>query len=191
MNDEQVLIRKAMSGNQNAFATLYKTHYPQIYAIIARRTNDRDIVDDLVQTTFMRAFSALARFRGDSSFATWLTQIALNVHKSHLRAQSVRRKWVQEVEDPEVLVANHREPRDFENPEKMVTQKQHQELVRKSIRALPSRYRQAVWLRYVMDWSYEEITQTLQVPMGTVKTWLNRARHQLRGEFRKLGLQTV
>ena len=148
-------------------------------------------MDDLVQTTFMRAFSALARFRGDSSFDTWLTQIALNVHKSHLRAQSVRRKWVQEVEDPEVLVANHREPRAFENPEKMVTQKQHQELVRKSIRALPSRYRQAVWLRYVMDWSYEEITQTLQVPMGTVKTWLNRARHQLRGEFRKLGLQTV
>jgi RNA polymerase sigma-70 factor (ECF subfamily) len=90
-----------------------------------------------------------------------------------------------------VLVANHREPRTFENPEKTVTQKQHQELVRKSIRALPSRYRQAVWLRYVMDWSYEEITQTLQVPMGTVKTWLNRARHQLRGEFRKLGLQTV
>ncbi len=191
MNDELVLIRKAMSGNQNAFTTLYKTHYPQIYAIIAHRTNDRDIVDDLVQTTFLRAFSALARFRGDSSFATWLTQIALNVHKSHLRTQSVRRKWVQEVEDPEVLVANHREPRAFENPEKTVIQKQHQELVRKSIRALPSRYRQAVWLRYVMDWSYEEITQTLQVPMGTVKTWLNRARHQLRGEFRKLGLQTV
>ena len=74
MNDEPVLIRKAMSGNQNAFATLYKTHYPQIYAIIARRTNDIDIVDDLVPTTFMRAFSALASFRGASSFATWLTQ---------------------------------------------------------------------------------------------------------------------
>jgi RNA polymerase sigma-70 factor (ECF subfamily) len=191
MNEERILIRKAMSGDEKAFASLYKTHYPQIFAMIARRTSDRDMVDDLVQTTFMRAFSALARFRGDSSFATWLTQIALNVHKSHLRAQSVRRKWVQEVEDPELLVANNREPRTYENPEKTVTQKQHQELVRKSIRALPARYRQAVWLRYVMDWSYEEITQTLQVPMGTVKTWLNRARHQLRGEFRKLGLQAV
>ena len=86
---------------------------------------------------------------------------------------------------------SNREPGAFENPERTVVRKQERELVRKTIRSLPDRYRQAVWLRYVMDWSYEEITQTLQVPMGTVKTWLNRARHQLRGEFRKLGLQTV
>lgn len=191
MDEERTLIRKAKSGDQDAFAALYRKHYPQVYAMIARRTSDRDTVDDLVQTTFMRAYSAMARFRGDASFATWLTQIALNVHKSHLRSQGVRRRWVQEVEDPELLVMSNREPGAFENPERTVVRKQERELVRKTIRSLPDRYRQAVWLRYVMDWSYEEITQTLQVPMGTVKTWLNRARHQLRGEFRKLGLQTV
>ena len=65
------------------------------------------------------------------------------------------------------------------------------ELVLEGIKRLPERYRKAVWLRYVKDLSYEEIMHALQVPMGTVKTWLNRARAQLAKEFRRLGLQPV
>ena len=91
-------------------------------------------------------------------------------------------------DDPAALADAMRVPVAGENPEVSVERIQQRELVRKSIRALPARYREVVWMRYVRDWSYEEITGALQIPMGTVKTWLNRGRYQLKGEFRRRGL---
>ena len=81
-----------------------------------------------------------------------------------------------------------RSPGNQEAPDHVVVRKQQRELVRKGIEALPTRYRKVVWLRYVKDSSYEEIMQSVQVPMGTVKTWLSRGRHQLKGELRRMGL---
>lgn len=186
----RVLIRRALAGEQDAFEALYRAYYPQIYGTVARRV-DRESIEDLVQTTFMRAFRALRSFRGDAAFSTWLTQIALNACRSHIRARQVRQNWLQGVEDLEAVPTIEREVPHSEDPERAMHQKQRKELVRKSIQALPPRYRKAMWLHYVMDWSYEEITHALQVPIGTVKTWLCRARRQLAGEFRRLGLQPL
>ncbi len=189
--EDRALIRRTLDGDPTAFETLYRAHHPQVYAMIARRVTDRDLLEDLIQTTFLRAYRSLKTYRGDAAFSTWLTQIALNVYKSHLRAQRVRQTWIYETEDPELAAGIDREPAPYENPEHVMQQKERRKLVIKGIRSLPSRYRKAIWLRYVRDWSYEEIMQALQVPMGTVKTWLCRGRRQLKGEFRKLGLQMV
>lgn len=189
--EDRVLIRRVLGGDPSAFDTLYKTHHPRVYATIARRVSDRDLIEDLVQTTFLRAFCSLKTYRGDAAFSTWLTQIALNAFKSHLRAQRVRQTWVHQTEDPELATGIDREPAPCENPEQAMQQKERRKLVIQGIRCLPARYRKAVWLRYIRDRSYEEITQVLQVPTGTVKTWLCRGRRQLKGEFRKLGLQAV
>ena len=189
--EDRALVRRTLAGDQTAFEVLYRDHYPQVYAMIARRVADRDLIEDLVQTAFMRAFRSLKTYRGDAAFSTWLTQIALNVYRSHLRAQRVRQNWVRQTDDPEGVAGIDREPALYENPENVMQRKERRKLVMQVIRSLPVRYRKAVWLRYVKDRSYEEITQALQVPMGTVKTWLCRARRQLKGEFRKLGLQTV
>ena len=188
-HSDSLLIRRALAGNQKAFQTLYEAHRPQIYGILAQRTADRDTVEDLVQATFIRAFGALHTFRGRAAFSTWLTRIALNVYRSHLRVQKTRQSWILETEDPESAARILREPASCGDPDWAMQQKERRELVRRGIQSLPSRYRQAMWLRYVKDWSYEEITHALQVPIGTVKTWLCRARRQLKGEFRKLGLQ--
>ena len=191
-SNDQALIRKALKGDHQAFETLYKTHYPQIYGVIAQRANnDRDLMDDLVQNTFMRAFRSLHTFKGNAAFSTWLTQIALNVYRSHLRSKQVRQNWLIETEDPELVPGIVRHVSAFDDPEQFLQNKERTALIRTSIQSLPERYRKAMWLRYVKDWSYEEITQTLQVPIGTVKTWLCRARRQLAGEFRKMGLQPV
>ena len=142
-----------------------------------------------MQDTFFRAYRSLHTFKGQAAFSTWLTQIALNVYRSHLRSQQVRQNWVYQTEDPEVV---HNVIRDLipgALPDQIVEKRERIQLVHKSIQNLPERYRKAMWLRYVMDWSYEEITQALRVPLGTVKTWLCRARRQLKSEFRKLGLQ--
>ena len=188
MENEQYLVRRAIDGDAAAFGVLYRACHEQIYATMVRRTSDPETAHDLVQTAFLKAYGALGSYRGEAAFATWLTQIALNVHKSHFRKQQVRRRWIKVTDDPAALADATRMPVAGENPEISVERSQRRELVRKSIRALPARYRKVVWMRYVRDWSYEEITLALQIPMGTVKTWLNRGRYQLKGEFKKRGL---
>lgn len=186
---DQTLIRASLSGDCRAFETLYHKYQSQIYGTLAQRISDRDTIDDLMQDTFFRAYRSLHTFKGQAAFSTWLTQIALNVYRSHLRSQQVRQNWVYQTEDPEVV---HNVLRDLipgALPDQIVEKRERIQLVHKSIQNLPERYRKAMWLRYVMDWSYEEITQALRVPLGTVKTWLCRARRQLKSEFRKLGLQ--
>lgn len=186
---DQNLIRASLSGDRRAFETLYHKYQSQIYGTLAQRLSDRDTIDDLMQDTFFRAYRSLHTFKGQAAFSTWLTQIALNVYRSHLRSQQVRQNWVHQTEDPEIV---HNVIRDLipdALPDQIVEKRERIQLVHQSIQNLPERYRKAMWLRYVMDWSYEEITQALRVPLGTVKTWLCRARRQLKSEFRKLGLQ--
>ncbi len=186
---DQNLIRASLSGDRRAFETLYHKYQSQIYGTLAQRMSDRDTIDDLMQDTFFRAYRSLHTFKGQAAFSTWLTQIALNVYRSHLRSQQVRQNWVHQTEDPEIV---HNVIRDLipdALPDQIVEKRERIQLVHQSIQNLPERYRKAMWLRYVMDWSYEEITQALRVPLGTVKTWLCRARRQLKSEFRKLGLQ--
>lgn len=181
-------IQKALNGNRRAFEQLYHQHHQQIYGILAQRIADRDTVEDLVQNTFFRAYRSLHTFQGNAAFSTWLTQIALNVYRSHLRSRHARQNWISEVEDPEAVHGVLRDLSVSDSPERILQDRERTELVRQSIQRLPERYRKAMWLRYVRDWSYEEITHALQVPIGTVKTWLCRARRQLKGEFRKLDL---
>lgn len=186
---DQTLIRASLSGDRRAFETLYHKYQSQIYGTLAQRISDRDTVDDLMQDTFFRAYRSLHTFKGQAAFSTWLTQIALNVYRSHLRSQQVRQNWVYQTEDPEIVRNVIRDIIPGTLPDQIVEKRERIELVHQSIQNLPERYRKAMWLRYVMDWSYEEITQALRVPLGTVKTWLCRARRQLESEFRKLGLQ--
>ena len=186
---DQTLIRASLSGDRRAFETLYHKYQSQIYGTLAQRISDRDTIDDLMQDTFFRAYRSLHTFKGQAAFSTWLTQIALNVYRSHLRSQQVRQNWVYQTEDPEVVRNVIRDIIPGTLPDQIVEKRERIQLVHKSIQNLPERYRKAMWLRYVMDWSYEEITQALRVPLGTVKTWLCRARRQLKSEFRKLGLQ--
>ena len=187
--EDHTLIQKSLTGDRQAFEKLYQKYRNQIYGTLAQRLSDRDTVDDLMQNTFLRAYRSLHTFKGNAAFSTWLTQIALNVYRSHLRSQQVRQNWVSQTEDPETVPTVIRDLKTSDNPEQIVQDRERTELVRQSIQNLPERYRKAMWLRYVKDWSYEEITHALQVPLGTVKTWLCRARRQLKSDFRKLGLQ--
>lgn len=189
-NDAE-LISRTLQGDHSAFGVLYVAHSSRIRRAISGRISDTDTVDDLVQTTFLRAFRSLGSFRGDAAFGSWLTQIALNVCRSHVRSVQTRRRWISQAEDPESLSDVALPSAPAENPERVVQEKEWQALVMQGIQALPERYRQALWMRYVREWSCEEITQALQVPLGTVKTWICRARRQLKSEFREVDLQSI
>jgi RNA polymerase sigma-70 factor (ECF subfamily) len=189
--EEAGLIQKALKGNQSAFSELYETYRPNVIGVVKRRAHDPDVVDDLIQQTFIRAFRSLPQFRGDSAFGTWITRIAINVCLSHRRSEKIRKDWMELLEDLEYAKAAIVDPSSSENPEDVLQRSERRDLVIRGINKLPERYRKAMWLRYVKDWSYEEITQALRVPMGTVKTWLNRARHQLARDFRRLDPQAI
>ena len=190
-NQEQQLIRDAVDGSDAAYRTLYETYHSNVVAVVRRRISDPDVVEDLIQQSFIRAFNALPTFRGESAFGTWITRIAINVCLSHKRSERVRQNWVTLLEDVEYAKAAMSEAARQGGPDIDIRIRERRELVLQGIDRLPERYRKAIWLRYIKDLSYEEIVQTLEVPMGTVKTWLNRARRQLGREFRRLGLQAA
>ena len=177
-NEEQTMILKARMGDGIAFGKLYQANVARIYAIVASHTKNKDDIDDLVQIAFIKAYQGLNRFRGDATFSTWLTRIAMNVCLSHCESQSVRRKWATYFHSPEGIekVA----PRYTQDPETTLHVRECQHLVRRSIQTLPQQYREAMRLRYVEDYSYAEIEKAMQVPIGTVKTWLYRGKVLLR-----------
>lgn len=189
--EERQLIDQALAGDQSAFSTLYAHYRPNVIGVVRRRATDPDTVDDLIQQTFIRAFRSLHRFRGDSAFGTWITRIAINVCLSHRRSENTRRHWMDLLEDLEYAKSAVSDASRWETPEDVVQRKERRDIVLQGIERLPERYRKAMRLRYVKDLSYEEITQALEVPMGTVKTWLNRARRQLGRDFRHLGPQSI
>lgn len=173
ITEEKETIRKALEGDERAFEVLYKNHLQRIYAIVARRTQNQDEVEDLVQVAFIRAFQGLSAFRGDAAFSTWLTRIAMNVCVSHYHS---RRVYDTRLNTYREGVAGFPQ---VEDPEMAMLRKEARSTVINGIDSLPTRYRNAMWLRYVEEKSYDEIGSQLHIPMGTVKTWLYRGRELL------------
>jgi|ETNmetMinimDraft_35_1059890.scaffolds.fasta_scaffold92725_2 RNA polymerase sigma-70 factor (ECF subfamily) len=176
--EETRLIHQAQTGNNKAFDALYRAHHAQIYNTVRTRANLND-VEDLVQITFIRAFERISAFRGASAFSTWLTRISLNVCNTHWRKHQ-QAQYVT-LEKTDII-------KDTETPDTHLQRAESYALIMKGIQHLPEKHRKAVWLHYIMDHSYEDITRILQVPSGTVKTWLNRGRQDLRIWLRRLGI---
>ncbi|MDA0709133.1 MAG: RNA polymerase sigma factor [bacterium] len=177
---EAKLVARAKAGNLESFGSLYKTHQGKIRQMILPRAHPDD-VEDLVQVTFLRAFECLALFRGESAFSTWLVRIAMNVCNTQWRARSQRQARFISVDTRDVVA-------DLETPETELQRAQFEALIHDVIADMPDKYRRAIWLHYVMDHSYEEITRILEVPVGTVKTWLNRGRQELKKRLERVGV---
>ena len=176
--EERELIRRTLDGDRDAFGSLYRTHFHRACAVVATRVWDRDEVQDLVQTTFMHAYLGLRGFRGDAAFSTWLTQIALNVCASHLRARQVWRTCLTAVAESGLRDAWT--PAQEADPEEALFQKECQALVMRAVEGMPASCQEAVRMRYIEDLSYGEITEVLRTPLGTVKTWLHRGKQRLK-----------
>ena len=182
LQQDQALIQQAQTGNKNAFTTLYQMHQGRVRSLVAKYAQDADDLEDLQQTVFVKAFLGIERFRGDAAFTTWITRIAINVGTTHLRSLRTQRNKQTKLEQqlPEHMPTI--------TPEQTTLNKEQQQWVKRGIRALPKPQRRAVWLRYIKEFSYQEIVQELNVPLGTVKIWLHRGKRQLKRELEKLML---
>ena len=173
---EQHLIQRAQKGDPEAFATLVTEHQRYVYNLALRVLKNEEEALDLAQETFVRAWTALPNFRGQSKFRTWLYRIVTNL--CYNRLPNLRRSLNELGDDviaelPETEIA-------FDNPAHGLESRELRSYLHQAIDRLDENYRLLISLRYQSELSYEEIATMLNLPLGTVKTGLFRAKEQLR-----------
>ena len=175
VTDKQ-LVERVQRGDKRAFDLLVLKYQHKIMSLISRYVKDSDEIQDVAQEAFIKAYRALPRFRGDSAFYTWMYRIAVNTAKNHLAAQRRRPMDVElDLQDPEQYDL-HSKLKETDTPEGLTLGKELQETVERAIAALPEDLRTAIILRELEGMSYEEIAQTMECPVGTVRSRIFRAR---------------
>jgi RNA polymerase sigma-70 factor (ECF subfamily) len=188
-----MLVQRTLAGEQRAFEMLVIKYQRRVERLIGRMVRDTDLVQDIAQETFIRAYRALAQFRGDAQFYTWLYRIAVNTAKKQLmelkRDPLVFQSQMKSGEDDETS-APERELNsgvaDTETPEAVLASKEIAEAVNAAMDALPEELRMAITLREIEGMSYEEIAAALECPIGTVRSRIFRAREAISGRIKPM-----
>lgn len=182
---EDQFLERLRSGDATAFERVVAEHSGDVYALLYRLTTDPEEARDLTQETFLRAFQSIGRFRGDANLKTWIYRIALNQARNRWRWWRRRKRDVtvsldatsERNEQP--LSASLRDD-DALDPEQETLARERESQLRGALSELKRPFREAVILRDVEGFSYEEIAETLALSIGTVKSRLSRGRLELR-----------
>ncbi|MBZ2167303.1 RNA polymerase sigma factor RpoE [Marinobacter sp. F4216] len=169
------LVRKVRNGERSAFDLLVLKYQSRVASIISRYVYDSQEVMDLTQETFVKAYRALDRFRGDSAFYTWLYRIAVNTAKNFLESRGRRPQGSADVAEAETFEDGQR-LRDVASPERLLQRQELQAELQNAIEHLPEELRSAFLLREYEGLSYEDIARILECPIGTVRSRIFRAR---------------
>jgi len=178
---EKNLIELSAKGNVEAFETLIKTHQKKVYNIALRMTKDPEDAQELAQDALVRAFTAIKKFRGESSFSTWLYRITINVCTDFLRKRN--KAVVVSLEQGAAGNENGSPvqiPEKNPGPDELAEKNQLKEMVKQAMDMLSAEHRQVLILRDLMDLTYKDIARTLNVNEGTIKSRINRARDALK-----------
>jgi len=182
--DEQFLER-LRRGDAAAYERLVAEHSGDVYALLFRLTSDSEEARDLTQETFLRAFQSIGRFRGDASLKTWIYRIGINQARNRWRWWRRRKRDVTISLDAtddqnETPLAASLPSDSAPNPEQETLARERERQLRDALLRLKSAFREAVVLRDVEGFSYEEIAAMLQISIGTVKSRIARGRLELR-----------
>jgi RNA polymerase sigma-70 factor (ECF subfamily) len=170
------LVRRVQKGDKGAFDLLVLKYQHKIVNLVMRYVRDPDQALDITQEAFLKAYRALPRFRGDAAFYTWMYRIAVNTAKNYLAAQRRRPMDVElDMQDPEQYEL-HAKLKDTDTPEAVNISNELQSTVERAFAALPEDLRTAIVLREIDGMSYEEIAETMECPVGTVRSRIFRAR---------------
>jgi RNA polymerase sigma-70 factor (ECF subfamily) len=177
---ETTLIQKAQKGSHDAFASLVDAHQRYVYNLAMRVMKDENEALDLTQETFVRAWTALPNFKGQSQFRTWLYRIVTNL--CYNRLPNLRRSLNDLGDD---VMEDIPEPH-FNSPASEFESNETKRHLSEAIQNLDANYQLLITLRYQNELSYDEIASTLNLPLGTVKTGIFRAKKQLRKSLAQL-----
>ena len=173
---DKELVKRVQKGDKGAFDLLVLKYEHKIVNLVMRYVRDPETALDISQEAFIKAYRALPRFRGDSAFYTWLYRIAVNTAKNHLAAQRRRPSDIElDLQDPDQY-GLHAKLKETDTPEAVSLSHELQETLERAIQSLPDDLRTAIVLRELDGMSYEEIAQTMDCPVGTVRSRIFRAR---------------
>lgn len=185
-NDPEVdraLVAAAQSGCRSSFDQLVTAYQQRVFNLALRMTSDHDEAADVAQEAFVKAFRALPNFRKDARFSTWIYRITVNASLSRHRKQAVRRRHAPLSLDAAIAGSDGElslDPADLRHePARETTRDETIRMVQREIQSLDSEFRVVVLLRDVEGYAYEEIAEILGCPIGTVRSRLHRARHEL------------
>ena len=183
---DQQLVDRVLAGDKNAFNLLVLRYQHRVAALISRFIHDPQEVEDVAQEAFIKAYRALPLFRGDSAFYTWLYRIAVNTAKNHLVSRSRRPPATDlEVDEAEVTELGT-VLREIENPEGSLATAKLKAAIDTAIEELPEDLRTAFTLREFSGLSYEDITEVMDCPVGTVRSRIFRAREAIDKKIKEL-----
>jgi RNA polymerase sigma-70 factor (ECF subfamily) len=184
-NDQQ-LVQRVQAGDKAAFNLLVLKYQHRVLKLVSRFVSDATEAEDVAQEAFIKAYRALASFRGDSAFYTWLYRIAINTAKNAL--VSSRRRPVDfdlDLQDPEQY-DRHARLKESDTPEGVLLTEEIRDVVEKAMEQLPEDLRTAIVLRELEGLSYEEIAEAMDCPVGTVRSRIFRAREAIDRKLKPL-----
>ena len=176
---ELAVIRRVQRGDANAFEYLVAAYEKNVYNLALRMTGNPEDAEDMAQEAFLKAYSSLDSFRGDSKFSVWLYRIATNVCLDFLRSRSRKPTVSLSVEDDDGEETQMDIADESQSPEQLLERGLTRDAVRRGLKSLSPEYRQILLLREIQGLSYEEIAEALVLEVGTVKSRIFRARKRL------------
>lgn len=185
--DDLELVKRAKKNDPKAFERLLQKYRKSVYYMLLKMVNNTDDAEDLTQEAFAKAFNSLAKFDSKYAFSTWLFRIATNncidfIRKKRIQTVSIDTSYENDEGDSMSF-----DIRDTSlNPNEVMLKQQRKEYLKKAVERLPAKYKRLVDLRYFQELSYEEVATELELPLGTVKAQLFRARELLSQELKHM-----
>ena len=178
--DYQLVCRARENGDQRAYADLMRMYKEPIYLLLLKMTNNPTEADDLTMEAFGKAFASLHLYTPTHAFSTWLFSIATNNCVDFIRKKRLQTVYLDDIRTSAGNdVYEYPIPSEADNPEESIIHQQRVQILRDVVKQLKPRYRKLVEMRYFEEMSYEEIAEELDMPLGTVKVQLFRARDLL------------
>lgn len=178
------LIKKAIEGDESAYRSLLENYRGAIFNLLYKMVRNKEETEDLVQEAFMKAFSALPSFNEEYAFSTWLYKIAINNCIDHMRKKRLKTYSINKPVQSKDGELGREFPDTSMSPDKSILTKERSSLIEAAIAELPENYKVAIILRHTEEKSYEEISQILNIPLGTVKARIFRAREMLKKKLK-------
>ena len=181
---DQEIVALAREGREAAYRELIRRYERPVFSLILRMVRDRQLAEDLAQETFIKALNAIASYRPEFKFSSWIFKIANNAAIDHLRRRDLDTLSIdgaphatsaEDIEATALQVGDR-----GETPLAELEARELGTAIERAIGRLRPEYRSCIMLRHVEGMAYEEIAQLLDLPLGTVKTYIHRARHELR-----------
>ena len=178
-------IKAALKGDQVAYRVIMKKYHDQVYNLLYRMVHTKDEVEDLTQEAFIKAFNSLQNFNEEFAFSTWLYKIATNNCIDYIRKRKLKTFSIDKPISSKDGEYSFEIPDSTFVPDRSMIENQRSRVIQDAVNSLPEKYRTVILMRHTEDKDYQEIADELQLPLGTVKAHIFRAREILYKKLKK------